>query len=258
MSPKDRQDQIKKLRKNKSTMTLVCLQKGFAQLFLVTALCMHRQVCQCYAGNGISNGVIHNHSPIIGKQSRSSFQPLQPRAKLNKRNDHEKRIGDSSSMLYQSTVTTTVGDEGDDTRDECNDSLSIRGGSDNAAIQMNAHNLTNTLHNNQSTISSIADESPNLTIEDGAQTANKELEVETTEQRKWPCGDVLDKQLIKIALPCIANFAINPLVGAVDLFWINRMGNTLAVAGQAAANQIFSSSFWVISFLPSGKKKILL
>jgi MATE family multidrug resistance protein len=29
------------------------------------------------------------------------------------------------------------------------------------------------------------------------------------------------------------------------------MGNTLAVAGQAAANQIFSSSFWLTSFLPS-------
>jgi len=69
--------------------------------------------------------------------------------------------------------------------------------------------------------------------------------------KAWPCGDALDKKLIKIALPCIANFAINPLVGAVDLFWINRMGNTLAVAGQAAANQIFSSAFWLTSFLPS-------
>ena len=39
----------------------------------------------------------------------------------------------------------------------------------------------------------------------------------------WPCGDALDQRLTKIALPCIANFAINPLVGAVDLFWVNRM-----------------------------------
>ena len=69
--------------------------------------------------------------------------------------------------------------------------------------------------------------------------------------KAFPCGDELDKKLIKIALPCIANFAINPLVGAVDLFWINRMGNTLAVAGQAAANQIFTSAFWLTSFLPS-------
>jgi Na+-driven multidrug efflux pump len=41
------------------------------------------------------------------------------------------------------------------------------------------------------------------------------------------------------------------LIGAVDLFWVNRMGNPLAVAGQAAANQVFSSAFWFVSFLPS-------
>lgn len=67
----------------------------------------------------------------------------------------------------------------------------------------------------------------------------------------WPCFDALDKRLIKIALPVIANFAINPLIGAVDLFWVNRMGNALAVAGQAAANQVFNSAFWITSFLPS-------
>jgi Na+-driven multidrug efflux pump len=68
----------------------------------------------------------------------------------------------------------------------------------------------------------------------------------------WPSMDALDRRLIMIALPCIANFAINPLIGAVDLLWVNRMGNALAVAGQSAANQIFSSAFWLASFLPSG------
>jgi hypothetical protein len=68
----------------------------------------------------------------------------------------------------------------------------------------------------------------------------------------WPCFDQMDKDLIKISLPVIGNFAINPLIGAVDLFWVNRMGNALAVAGQAAANQVFSSGFWITSFLPSG------
>jgi len=67
----------------------------------------------------------------------------------------------------------------------------------------------------------------------------------------WPQMDDLDKRMMKIALPCIANFAINPLVGAVDLFWVNRMGNALAVAGQSAANQVFSSAFWIVSVLPS-------
>jgi hypothetical protein len=69
----------------------------------------------------------------------------------------------------------------------------------------------------------------------------------------WPCFDEMDKSLIAISLPVMANYAINPLIGAVDLFWVNRMGDALAVAGQAAANQVFSSAFWCISFLPSGK-----
>ena len=69
----------------------------------------------------------------------------------------------------------------------------------------------------------------------------------------WPCMDELDKSLIKISLPVIANFAIAPLVGTIDLFFINQMGNALAVAGQAAANQVFGSVFWLTSFLPSRK-----
>lgn len=85
-------------------------------------------------------------------------------------------------------------------------------------------------------------------------TSNPTLESDASEEEVmsiWPKMDDLDKRMIKIALPCIANFAINPLVGAVDLFWVNRMGNALAVAGQAAANQVFSSAFWIVSVLPS-------
>jgi MATE family multidrug resistance protein len=49
----------------------------------------------------------------------------------------------------------------------------------------------------------------------------------------------------------IINFMITPLVGANDLFWTNRMGNPLAVAGMAAANQVYNTGFWLASFLPS-------
>ena len=75
-----------------------------------------------------------------------------------------------------------------------------------------------------------------------------------TQIGNWPCFDELDKELIRISLPVIGNYAINPMIGAVDLFWVNRMGNALAVAGQAAANQVFSSAFWFTSFLPSGEQ----
>jgi len=63
--------------------------------------------------------------------------------------------------------------------------------------------------------------------------------------------DALDKKLIMISIPMIINFSITPLVGANDLFWTNRMGNALIVAGQAAATQVFNSGFWLASFLPS-------
>mmetsp|Transcript_21513 Transcript_21513/g.44849 ORF Transcript_21513/g.44849 Transcript_21513/m.44849 type:complete len:530 (+) Transcript_21513:73-1662(+) len=66
-----------------------------------------------------------------------------------------------------------------------------------------------------------------------------------------PRGDKLDRSIIKISIPAIANFAINPLIGAVDLYFVGQMGNALALAGQSASNQVFSSAFWIISFLPS-------
>ncbi|KAL9183834.1 hypothetical protein ACHAXT_004690 [Thalassiosira profunda] len=92
--------------------------------------------------------------------------------------------------------------------------------------------------------------SHSTTHEHAAKSASEEEEVLSI----WPRMDDLDKRMMKIALPCIANFAINPLIGAVDLFWVNRMGNALAgmfLAGQAAANQVFSSAFWIVSVLPS-------
>ena len=67
----------------------------------------------------------------------------------------------------------------------------------------------------------------------------------------WPCNDKLDGMIWKLALPAMLNLAIMPLVGAADTFWVGRMKDALALAGQGAANQIFSSAFWIISFLPS-------
>jgi putative MATE family efflux protein len=69
--------------------------------------------------------------------------------------------------------------------------------------------------------------------------------------RGMPQGDSLDKRILALALPAIVNFAILPLVGAVDTAFVGQMGDALALAGQGAANQVFSSTFWIISFLPS-------
>jgi len=67
----------------------------------------------------------------------------------------------------------------------------------------------------------------------------------------WPCGDALDLKISKLAVPAILNLLILPLVGIVDMMWVGRMQNALAIAGMQAANQVFSSSFWIISFLPT-------
>jgi hypothetical protein len=73
----------------------------------------------------------------------------------------------------------------------------------------------------------------------------------TKEVGIWPCMDALDKKLLMISIPMIINFSISPLVGVNDLFWTNRMGNALAVAGMSAANQVYQTGFWLASFLPS-------
>jgi len=62
--------------------------------------------------------------------------------------------------------------------------------------------------------------------------------------------DHVDRMIFRTALPLSAVFAIVPVGMALDLFWVNRLGDTLAVAGQAAANQVYNSAFWLFSFLP--------
>jgi hypothetical protein len=54
---------------------------------------------------------------------------------------------------------------------------------------------------------------------------------------------------------CPSLLAINPThLEPWILFWVNRMGNALAVTWDtSAANQVFSSAFWFSSFT-SGKK----
>ncbi|RYH20140.1 hypothetical protein EON65_24440 [archaeon] len=71
------------------------------------------------------------------------------------------------------------------------------------------------------------------------------------EARTLTSNKEIDKNIIKLLLPATLNFAIVPLVGAADTFWVGRMHNALALAGQGAANQIFNSAFFIFSFLPN-------
>lgn len=78
------------------------------------------------------------------------------------------------------------------------------------------------------------------------------LELEASPPKSaWPANDALDRRILVLAVPAVLNFAILPLVGAVDTLFVGRMKEALALAGQSASNQVFSSVFWIISFLPS-------
>lgn len=63
--------------------------------------------------------------------------------------------------------------------------------------------------------------------------------------------DDVDRLIFATALPLSAVFAIIPIASALDLFWVNRLGDALAVAGQSAANQVYNSAFWLFAFLPT-------
>ena len=61
----------------------------------------------------------------------------------------------------------------------------------------------------------------------------------------------VDKLIFSTTLPLSAVFAIIPIASTLNLFWVNRLGDALAVAGQAAANQVYNSAFWLFAFLPT-------
>ena len=61
----------------------------------------------------------------------------------------------------------------------------------------------------------------------------------------------LDRRISAVLLPCGLSFLVVPLTNAVDTAWIGRMGSVLALAGQSAANSVFSTFFFLVSFLPT-------
>jgi len=44
-------------------------------------------------------------------------------------------------------------------------------------------------------------------------------------------GDALDRQISKLTLPAVLNLMIIPMVGIVDMMWVGRMNDALAIAG---------------------------
>jgi Na+-driven multidrug efflux pump len=61
----------------------------------------------------------------------------------------------------------------------------------------------------------------------------------------------LDKLILSTSIPSMINLAVVPIVNSVDTFWVGRMGNALALAGQTAANQAFFTIFFLVTYLPT-------
>jgi len=63
--------------------------------------------------------------------------------------------------------------------------------------------------------------------------------------------DAMDKMIFRNTLPLLGVTSIVPILQSNDLFWVNQLGDTLAVSAQSAANTLFQFSFGLISFIPS-------
>lgn len=92
-------------------------------------------------------------------------------------------------------------------------------------------------------ISSVAVPAQNIVDEDLVAAAPPRL-------GSLPCGDELDARIWKLALPAFINFLILPITGAVDLFFIGKLGEALATAGQSAANQVYSTAALLTNVIP--------
>eukprot|EP00536_Pseudo-nitzschia_multiseries_P017789 jgi/Psemu1/226499/e_gw1.1815.9.1 len=63
--------------------------------------------------------------------------------------------------------------------------------------------------------------------------------------------DAMDKMIMGSTLPLVGLTSIVPLVSTAELYWVNQLGDTLAVSAHSAANSVFQFSFGLFSFLPS-------
>lgn len=85
-----------------------------------------------------------------------------------------------------------------------------------------------------------ANEATSLTTAEAAQSPKRTLSFDSLDQHIWRLG-----------VPILLHYAIAPAVAAWDLYILNQKESALAVAGAAAAQQVFHSILWLTSFLPS-------
>ena len=53
----------------------------------------------------------------------------------------------------------------------------------------------------------------------------------------------LDKEIFSLSKSSFFNFAMTPIIGAVDTYWIARLNKGSMLAGQGNADRLFNSVF---------------
>lgn len=60
----------------------------------------------------------------------------------------------------------------------------------------------------------------------------------------------IDNSILKITKPATMNFIMNPIVGLVDGYWVNKYGDSTQLAGQASSEQLFNLYYTFLAFAP--------
>ena len=69
---------------------------------------------------------------------------------------------------------------------------------------------------------------------------------------------VSNKEILNLTQGTVVNFIMNPLIGAVDTYWISKLNDDAILAGQGSSDRIFNSLFIVSksSSTPAGQPSI--
>jgi hypothetical protein len=140
-----------------------------------------------------------------------------------------------SQELHEEPITTkTLNGNGDDD-----------GGDDN-----HNRNSNKTGNDNTTPFSSTSTNTITTTIA-YSNNSNNNNTFRRLSTRIWNRLDELDRMIVSSTLPLAALTFIIPLVATNDLFWVNQLGDALAVSAQSAVNMVYQMSFGLFSFLPS-------
>jgi len=61
----------------------------------------------------------------------------------------------------------------------------------------------------------------------------------------------LDKDIFSLSKSSFLNYAMTPIIGAVDTYWISKLNHGSMLAGQGTGDRLFNSIFSMISFTPA-------